>query len=131
MKKGLVIINESHSLMPDQRRVLDSEIGEGSWSTLLVPEAGWTLDEIRNVYVSIAESAPERLAEDEVGGLHVVFASPVPALLNYIAQLAGAETRLLTCWVLHNDHRVAKEVPDGRGGVRIVHSIAPTGWRLA
>lgn len=129
MKKGLVIINKAHSLLPDQKRVLDSEIGEGTWSTLLVPEQGWTLEEIRNVYVSIAESAPSRVWE--TGGLHVVFASPVPALLNYVAQLAGSETRLLTCWVLHNDQRVAKEVPDGKGGVRVIHSIAPTGWRLA
>jgi hypothetical protein len=108
-----VIINKAHNLLPDQVRVLYGAFRQG-WERYDVPESGWTLSQIRE------DVLPE--LEDCI----TVFASPVPALILLLAcSRAGYGV-----YVLHNDRRVAREVPDGKGGVRVIHSVAPDGWEL-
>jgi len=105
----LIIINEQHSLLPDQKRVLNEEL-RGPWELFPVPAGGWTLAEMRD------EVLPE------IGDRPVVFVSPIPAL---ILMLAGSRAGV-NVWVMHNDCRVAKELPGGR----VVHTVAPEGWEL-
>lgn len=129
-KTTKVILNESHSLMEDQVRVLDEKFGEGNWEILPVPAEGWTLSEMREVAHSLKGD--------------VVFASPVPVLLSILSRESGAYyermvegldhprnsiaiTRVL---VLHNDRRDAKEIRLPNGETKLVHTVAKTGWTL-
>ena len=114
--KTAVILNEQHSLLPAQTALLDAKFGAGGWKIFPVPATGWTRQEIETLAVELAEPAR---------ALAVVFASPIPLL---IARLAARKDLVL---VFHNDRRVAKEVPDGKGGVKVIHTVAPDGWELA
>jgi hypothetical protein len=122
MSKVTVIINEQHTLLPDQERVLSEKFSQG-WNFLLVPADGWTLEEMRRESDLIWKSATD---EDVV-----VFASPIPAMLVLMAAQSGfsfginAEVRVHIL-VLHNDRRVAKELPGGK----VVHTVAPDVWEL-
>ena len=107
--KTLIIINEQHTLLPDQQRVLDENLRRG-WELFPVPAEGWTLAEMREDVLL------------EIGDRPVVFVSPIPAL---ILMLAGSRAGVNIA-VMHNDRRVAKELPGGR----VVHTVAPEGWEL-
>lgn len=121
--KVVVIINEQHKLLPDQERLLNHTFPEG-WSRWDVPADGLTAD--------AQASAASVLADHPV-----VVASPVPFLTARLAAIKAAcaqrslflDTQV-NLWVFHNDKRVAKEVPDSKGGVRVVHTVAPDGWQL-
>ena len=118
MKKALVLLNEQHSLMEDQERVLNEKFDEG-WEIYPVPAEGWPLQEMANIICHFK-------------GRDVVFASPIPFLITRLSWLEGRESEEgpASVRVFHNDNRVAREVPDGKGGVRLIHSVAPTGWKL-
>lgn len=131
--KAKVVLNEAHKLLPDQERLLNEQFPDG-WELLSVPADGWNLDQqLQMVDKLWTKTAP------------VVFASPVPVLLGKLVSSRAARRRqLLTeAWsppmqrvlpgpvlVLHNDRRVAREVPDGKGGVKVIHVVAPDGWQL-
>lgn len=130
MKKSLVIINDAHTLLEDQERVLDEKFGPEGWERLNIPIEGLNL-------VQMEELCHKLNGED------VVFASPIPYLVMRLSTAAvqwwayeggSASTppsiNVRVVYVLHNDHRVAKEVPDGKGGVRMIHTVSPTGWVL-
>ena len=110
MKKAIVIINETHSLFPEQKHILKERFDDVGFVT--VPAEGWSLETMRDV----ANALQSRAAE----GATIVFASPIPFLLK---ELARKTPNVL---VFHNDHREKKEFPDGR----IVQIVAATGWRL-
>ena len=110
MKKVIVIINETHSLFPEQKNILKERFDDVEFVT--VPAEGWSLETMRDV----ANALQSRAAE----GATIVFASPIPFLLKELAQ------RSKNVLVFHNDHREKKELPDGR----IVQIVAATGWRL-
>jgi hypothetical protein len=107
--KVLAVMNEQHSLLEDQQRVLDENFPE--WELFSVPAQGWKLDEIREVVYTHPD--------DEF-----VFVSPVPGLMALCASYGIPFT------VFHNDKRVAKEITTPDGGKKIIHSVAPTGWEL-
>ena len=107
--KTLVVMNEQHSLLPDQERVLNENL-RGGWELYPVPAEGWTLAEMREKVMGDLFSAP------------VVFVSPVPALILWLGAARGG----CDVMVMHNDHRVAKELPGGR----VIHTVAPEGWVL-
>jgi len=44
--KAFVVINQGHTLFPDQEKVLNDFFGKGTWDFLKVPEKGWTYEEI-------------------------------------------------------------------------------------
>ena len=107
--KTLIVLNEQHTLLPDQQRVLNEEL-RGEWELYPVPAEGWTLAEMREKVMGDLFSAP------------VIFVSPVPALILWLgAARGGCDT-----FVMHNDRRVAKELPGGR----VIHTVAPEGWVL-
>jgi hypothetical protein len=106
-----VLLNAAHTLLPAQEELLTARFGDGGWELFPIPEQGWTRQE------------QTALAEKVAG--EVVFASPVPLLLGLFAR--QSERRVS---IFHNDRRVAREVPDGKGGVRVIHTVAPDGWEL-
>ena len=104
----LVIINEQHSLLPDQETKLNEKFGEGSWEKLNVPANGWTCGE--------QEAKLGEIGKDDI----LVFASPLPLMLLREAQ-EGRET-----FVFHNDLREKKELPDGK----VIFTVAKSGWEI-
>lgn len=116
MEKCIVVINEQHEMLQSQvdkvkRIFLDFEY-------FRVPATGLTRKEIfKQVanWIFMAE-------EDE---LTIVFVSPIPLMIG----LCASEPSFIT-GIFHNDKRVAKEVPDGKGGVKVIHAVAPDGWEL-
>jgi len=136
MEKMIIIKNEKHSLMDDQKRALDEFIQKRlnvmpEISTLPVPESGWTKEDMEEI-----------MKKNFSHGEWAVFVSPIPYMISRLAWSSGAwgvvhelnhKPDDLFCsavLVFHNDKREAKEIPDGKGGVRMIHSVAPTGWIL-
>jgi len=129
--KIFVFLNSQHKLLAEQEEILNASFGTGTWEIFEVPAEGWTIEEI------------EKVAENNFqNGETAVFASPIPALISRLAFSRGAwswsetinhQPDSVFCgavWIFHNDRRVSKEVPDGKGGVRIIKTVAPTGWQL-
>lgn len=126
--KAIVIINETHSLFPEQENILRERFEEIEF--VKVPASGWTLEEMRK----IADDLHKRIPWD--GESAIVFASPIPYLLRELTEMAiSAEMgddydvytkNLYDVLVFHNDHREKKELPDGR----IIQVVAATGWQL-
>jgi hypothetical protein len=114
----IVILSEQHRLFAAQTELLDKTFHPHDWDILSVPSEGWTLEEISVLATSFRQN----------GWYHIVFASPVPALLAKLAHSREDERPLV--WAFHNDVRVSKEIPDGAGGVRLIKTVSPTGWRL-
>lgn len=111
MATKILIINESHSVLPQQAETL------GSFERFDLPDTGATLAQVK------AEIAPTLIAR-AMAGDEIVFSTPFAALMVELCRQGFK----FSC--LHNDKRIAKEVPDGKGGVRVVHSVAPDGWVL-
>ena len=122
-RKGIVIINEQHKLLPQQEAVLRQE-GYRDLEELRVPAQGWTINELETVENDLFD----RLKE----GVDVIFISPVPRLIKGLSFKAGVlvgegyPNRLGTVRVFHNDRREKKELPDGR----IIYTVAKDGWTL-
>jgi len=123
MSKVYVIINEQHSLFPQQKEILDQRFQ--SWEFFKIPAEGLTLDEQRQIVQELKENI-------------IVFASPVPFLMKELAYISGFAdpincenanglligygTQVL---VFHNDKREKKEING-----RIISVVAETGWQL-
>ena len=104
-----VIINEQHTLLPDQVKVLENEFNVNGFILVKIPAKGLTKDEQYEL------SQHFKNVDD------VVFASPMPALIKYIA------TETLADWyVFHNDKREKKELPNGK----IIFTVAQEGWEI-
>lgn len=116
MTHYVVVINEQHSIMPDQERLLTAD--GSTFERLNIPAAGLTLDEIEKL-------AGRLEVMHDVQEKEIVVASPIPALM-----VALAFREHCNFLVFHNDKRDAKEVPDGNGGVKVIHTVAQTGWQL-
>lgn len=102
-EKAYVVINEQHSLFPEQIELLNQAYTKDGWNYLRVPSEGWTMEEIE-----------EKAYEYKY--CYLVFASPIPLLMRWS-----------TGWkVFHNDHREKKELPNGR----IISVVSATGWDL-
>ena len=109
--KSLVVINASHTLFPEQVALL------GEYERVDIPEAGLDLGGIRELASTMLKRAGKEKAR-------IVVASPIPALFVFLA--ANGQK----FYVFHNDKRDAKEVPDGKGGKKVVHAVSATGWQL-
>lgn len=124
MKKVVLVINEQHKLLEEQRRILEERFGK--WKVLSVPANGWTLKQ------------QEEKVSELIGNV-IIFASPIPYMLKRLAfyqgyghedncfhangPLVGHGTEVL---VFHNDKREKRELPDGK----VVYTVAKTGWQL-
>lgn len=107
----ILVINDQHSLMTDQQRVLDEVFPQG-WDVFRVPPQGMNLDNIKD-WVDQVDPAQT-----------VIMVSPIPAFFCLLAK------RGINFCTLHNDKRAAKEIPDGKGGVKVIHTVAPVGWQV-
>ena len=124
MAKAKVVINEQHSLLPEQEAILNSQFGEGNWELLKVPSQGWNLEEQREIEAKL------------LGECEVVFASPVPVLMglliantaydNGYGDASGLGRPRKDIFVFHNDNRDKKELPNGK----IIFTVAKEGWQL-
>ena len=100
-----VIINEQHSILPQQAELIKESFGD--YAIISIPAKGLSLLAIKKLGKNLKHSKTP-----------VLFISPIPALIK---QLNG------TKWfVLHNDKRDKKELPDGR----IVFTPAKDGWKI-
>ena len=114
--EALVIINEQHTLLPDQERILLEKFG--AFELVKVPATGWTLEQIEEVCASLT-------------GI-VVFVSPIPAMIKILARRSGQDEGRFdgevgdSVFVFHNDHREKKALPDGR----VIMTVAQDGWVL-
>ena len=123
MRKVKVVINEQHSLLPDQERAL-KKAGFEKFEFVKIPASGLT------------KAEQLELAEDlEKEGGCIVFASPVPVLMAKVAFWTGYGAAsdnvplkgcFLRVFVLHNDKREKKELPNGT----IVSVVAKEGWEV-
>ena len=123
--QATVILNEQHSLLPEQVKLLDAQFDE--WNIFHVPSSGWSLQEMEEIR--------------KQGEGNIVFASPIPLLISkwsvdafQNAQLENPEfwglgrskSKARTVWLFCNDQRVKQELPNGK----IIHSVSKTGWQL-
>lgn len=117
-----VILNEQHSLMEQQKTLLDQIFGERKWDFLKVPSNGWSLEE----QIKIANSLVGTVFEKST----IVFASPIPVLMARLSSLMGEQKALqiqgTKIFILHNDQREKKELPGGK----IIQVVAKEGWQL-
>ena len=120
--KVVVVMNEQHTLLDEQKRLLDEHFK--SYEFLHSPANGWTVKEM-----------DEKIKELNSADI-VVFVSPIPYMVKRLSYNEGYNAayeppfpphphapRVL---IFHNDRREKKELPDGR----VIQVIAQTGWRL-
>lgn len=127
IKRIYVIINEQHALMPDQERLLRKEFPGAEIEKVLVPAGGWTLKEIR-------EKSEELFLRARDGKGAIVMASPIPAMVKLLAERSMLQSIQnekeykgnAELYILHNDRREKKELPNGK----VIMVIAQTGWQL-
>ena len=102
-----LIINEQHTLMPQQEQLLKDTFG--TWDTIKVPADGWTKKQIELIAYTHFED------DDEI-----ILASPIPYLIKELM------LRCVDVHILHNDTREKKELPGGK----IIYTVAKEGWVL-
>ena len=121
MKKAIIVMNESHSLLPEQEKILGMEY-EG-FDILPVPSQGWTLSEMIDQINQLHEKACREK-------LDIVFVSPIPLMIRELTEMAmcskGSGKKRYRVKLFHNDNRIKKELPNGR----IIQTVAETGWQL-
>lgn len=129
MEKCIVILNEQHSLLPEQEKILQKEYGEIEF--LSVPANGWTLQEQEEVIEKIEEKLDLHLCGAR-NPADIVFVSPVPFLLRELTEMsicAAPEFQIghrFVVRVFHNDRREKKELPNGK----VISVVAKEGWVL-
>lgn len=110
MKNLVLVINEQHTLLTGQERILK----ESGWrgETVKAPANGWNVDQMRDILCA------------QPNETELIFASPIGAMMS----LAVRER--VSFRVLHNDKREAKEIKNPDGSVRVIHAVAATGWQI-
>lgn len=120
--RTIIIINEQHSLLPQQSELIRKELGE-EIELKKIPAEGINRQEI------------EAITEDlnKLNNTNIVVLSPIPLLLGRLAYTSGEIDGRYDCvcqrnriYILHNDQREKKELPNG-----VVRSvISKEGWEL-
>ena len=119
----IIIINEQHSLLPQQEQLIRKKLGQ-EIELKKIPSEGINGQQI------------EELAE-QLNRLHdtnIVILSPIPLLLARLAHYSGeCDTLALyggssgnSIYILHNDKREKKELPNGK----VISVVAQEGWEL-
>ena len=118
--KGLVVINESHQLLPEQQDILNQTFE--SFQIYNIPKNGLNLSEMK--------LAEQHLINESLNGTKIVFVSPVPALMSLLTKdmifYSTDVVKSNSFMVFHNDNRIKKELPNGK----IIMVVAKTGWQL-
>lgn len=125
--KAIIVMNESHDLLPEQEKILKESYVEG-YEILSVPTTGWNLEEMDEVIEKITSSEYGR-----ENWLDVVFVSPIPYMIReltrreiYAPSAEYCEDTGLRVRIFHNDHREKKELPNGQ----IIQVVSKSGWQL-
>lgn len=126
--KALVVMNESHSLLPEQEEILKREYNDIDF--LSVPASGWTLKEMKKIIKQIKNKE----YNGEKKYLDVIFVSPIPYMIMELTRkevdLSGAgeywDYTGIHVRIFHNDNREKKELPNGK----IIQVVAREGWQL-
>lgn len=120
MKKAIVIMNETHSLLPEQEEIL--RMAYEGFDIFPVPAQGWSTGEMIDQIFQLHERACREK-------LDIVFVSPIPLMIRELTEMAmcpKGSGRRYKVKLFHNDRREKKELPNGR----IVQVVAQTGWQL-
>ena len=114
---AIVLLNEQHKLLPEQKELLDSKFPK--YKVKSIPAEGWTREEMETI-------------TDELVGRTVVFVSPIPLLIRELSVISGAEMQqdfrnkeFTKVFLFHNDKREKKEING-----KIISVISKTGWEL-
>ena len=142
MKKAFVIMNETHSLLPEQEEILRERFED--YEVISVPAAGWSLEQMKRKAEKLCYLAAGADVQEIAGrkvvhfpadtpGNAIVFVSPIPFLMKEltIRSIRGTYVELETrqiydVLVFHNDRREKKELPDGL----IIQVVTREGWQL-
>jgi len=106
MKERVVIINEQHSLMENQKEVLNYNFGE-NWELCKIPSEGLNIKQMESFI-------------DDMIGKTIIFASPIPYLLMKLSNIQE------DVYIFHNDNRQKVELPNRK----IIYKVAEKGWKL-
>lgn len=123
--KAIVIINEQHELLDEQKKILEEKYEV--YEVLQVPAQGWTLQEMDEVI----DKLTSKEIRDGKRLLDVVFVSPIPYLIMELTRKEVewvpeyAEQTGIMVKVFHNDNRIKKEING-----KIIQTVAETGWQL-
>ena len=122
--KALVVLNEAHTMLPQQEKLLGVEIYD-DWDILPVPKEGWTLDKMKDDIRPPLENAL-------LTGTDIVFVSPIPWLIKRLSFFEGSQYArdnfsVGAVRVMMRDQRIKTETKDGV----ITSKISGDGWRLA
>jgi len=117
MKKGcIVVINESHKLLPEQEKILNTNYKKVLFLT--PPIKGWTIKEMSNIIENDIKPMINL-------GYDVVFVSPIPYLLLKLSEYCFKNNTSGKIRIFHNDKREKKEING-----KIIHVVAKEGWQL-
>ena len=132
-----IVINEAHSLMVSQEKLLEETFSEG-WETLMVSKDGWNQKEQMEALASIGSSRRGTCNQEET----VIFVSPVPLMIKAAAADAACSharqddhggllppavnVNITKCLVMSNDRREKKELPNGK----VISVVSQEGWYL-
>lgn len=119
-----VIINEQHSLLPQQEELI-KKLGE-EIELVKIPAEGINRQEI--------DQLAEELVQDAVlDNANIVVLSPIPLLLALLVKDTAVyndkydyDGEIGSIYILHNDKREKKELPNGK----IISVVAQEGWEL-
>ena len=100
----MVVINEQHSVLPEQQKLIDK----------------WDMCEYTKIPADgLDKFEQQKLAQRLSLCEHVLFISPVPYLMSLTCVTARGHV-----WIMHNDKREKKELPGGK----VISIVAKEGW---
>lgn len=91
-RKAIVIMNQQHRLFNDQQDSLGAKFT--SYEIVLVPQEGWTRQEMETKIAEIMEKPHD-----------IVFLSPVPYMLMKVSKLVENEVGTRVVYLFHRDVR--------------------------
>ena len=120
--KTIIIINEQHSLLPQQKEIIVRELG-GEIELKKIPSEGINRQQIEEIVEELSN----------LDTINILVLSPIPLLLGRLAHRAGEIDGRYDwiclrshIYILHNDKREKKELPNGK----VISVVAQEGWEL-
>ena len=114
--KAKVILNEQHTLLPEQESLLDTEFGEGQWEVYPLPNFGLNEQEQENLAVNLIYE-------------NVVIASPCPLLSLCLAVHKARNVTSCALYLFHADTRTAEETKNAGSKTILKHRLQKK-WKL-
>jgi hypothetical protein len=108
-KKVIVVINEQHSILDIQDRIIKDIFPE--YSKALIDSQGLNLADQKSLCEYLFKNFQT-----------VIFISPIPFMIKELSKIDSDRVLLML-----NDTRIKKELPNGK----IIFTISDTGWYLS